>query len=113
MNNDQVLKYLSESCMLADMVYKDRSDIHTVLKSDHPAFFSNTAAYFDYPKPEFLNELIKDGLIFAETSPWSNRVRVHPYLVLRHFYLTDKGDEYIKDKIEKGRPLLVALYPAS
>ena len=100
----QILKHLSEGCQLIDLVSKDRTDIHVVLDKDRPAFFSKTATYFDYPKPKILNGLIKDGLILAETSPWANRVRVHPYLVRRHLSLTPKGVEYLKDKSGKWRP---------
>lgn len=91
----EVLQYLGNDCWLADTVHKESTDTTTVNEYDHPAFFSENSAWFDYPEASLLNEMISDGLIGVHISPWTDGGRENPHYNLRHFRLTDKGRQYL------------------
>ncbi len=86
-----VLKYLNDGCWLADTVERNRSESQPLEKHDHPAFFSERSAWFAFPKPQILNELIEEGLIEVHISPWVDGDVRNPNYNLRHFRITDRG----------------------
>src|SRR5713101_3129604 len=91
----EVLKTLSDGCWLADTVHKESPDTQTVQENQHPAFFAKANPYFDHPDPELLNEMIRDGLLSVEISAWETAGRENPNYNLRHFRLTDQGQNYL------------------
>ena len=90
------LRYLHEGHKLVDVIEKSRENPTLVLRNDHPAFFARDNPYFDYVKPEILNQMVSEGLIAVATAPWDIIYRDHPDYDVRRFTLTDSGRQYLE-----------------
>lgn len=93
-NRLEVLNYLSKGYQLADQLHKESPETLTVHENEHPGFFAEEYRPFDYPDAEILNEMIKEGLLSVHISP---AARENPYHNLRHFRLTDRGQNCLAE----------------
>ena len=93
----EVIKTLSDGCWLADTVHKESPDTQTVHENQRPAFFAEANPYFDHPDPELLNEMIRGELLSVHILAWMDGGRENPHYNLRHFRLTDKGQDYLAE----------------
>jgi hypothetical protein len=90
----EILKYLIGGCWLADTIHKDETDTHVAHEHDHVAFFVENNPYFDYPDAKLINEMVTDGLLSVHISPWVDGGIENRHYNLRHFRLTERGQEY-------------------